>query len=214
MLGESVRRRQPGGRSRAPTRKRFRWRPLLIALPFALLLPFLAGYLIATYMLFPPPQVTGAGISVPDVVGRSAGEAQQALVAVGLGPLDVSELPHPSAPAGQVVAQSPLPGQQLRAGAGVRVAISAGRPRVLVPDLQGFTADRAETMLVRSGFTVDRVVQESAVAAGRVIGTEPAAGSALMLPSSVMLIISSGPPAPPPDSLLHDTVPAMPPQDR
>lgn len=204
MLGDSLRRRQPqratSGRPEPGTR-RFRWKPVLIALPFALALPFLLGYLIATRLIFPPPPAALGGVPVPDLVGRSAAEAQQALVAAGLGELQPSELPHPSAPSGQVVAQSPLPGQQLRSGTAVRVALSAGRPRATVPDVQGFGADRAEELLRRSGFATERLQEENPLAAGRVVRTEPGPGEALTLPATVRVIISSGPPVLPADTI-------------
>jgi beta-lactam-binding protein with PASTA domain len=36
----------------------------------------------------------------------------------------------------------------------VRVALSAGRPRAVVPDVIGFSATRAESLLRRAGFEV------------------------------------------------------------
>jgi beta-lactam-binding protein with PASTA domain len=211
VLGDSVRRRQSPRRLSEPSRPP-RWKPLLIALPFAITLPFLIGYLIATRLVFPPPQVGSAGVAVPDLVGRSAEEAQRTLVAAGLGELQATELPHPSAPNGQIVAQSPLPGQQLRSGTPVQVALSAGRPRGIVPDLQGFSVERAELMLHRSGFSGARVEEESPMAAGRVLRTDPAAGVELVLPASVTLVVSSGPP--PPDPLPPETFDEPPPERR
>lgn len=207
MLGDSVRRRQPKRRStlehRAPAASARRWRPLLVALPFALILPFLIGYLLAVFVIFPPTELAGDAIAVPELVGRSAAEAQRALAAAGLGPMDATELPHPSAAAGEVVAQSPLPGQQLRAGASVSVALSTGRARAVVPDVLGFSADRAETVLRRAGFDVTRATQESPVAAGQVIRTDPEPAQERALPARVTLIISAGPPPP----LDADTIP-------
>jgi eukaryotic-like serine/threonine-protein kinase len=210
MLGDSVRRRQPGGRAAKTPRPRARkgrrrWRPLLIALPLALVLPFLLGYVLAVYVIFPPRELVGTGIPVPDLVGRSASEAQRELVAVGLGNLQPSELPHPTAAAGEVVAQSPLPGQQLLAGGDVRVALSAGRPRVVVPDVQGFSADRAEALLRGAGFDVVRATQESPAAQGRVLRTDPTPGQQRELPAVITLVISAGPPEPEPEPLVPDT---------
>jgi hypothetical protein len=205
MLGESVRRRQSGGRGRgaggAPPGRRFNWKPLLVGLPLALTVPFILGYFLASRVLFPPTPVSGTGIPVPDLVGRDVSEAQRMLAAAGLGGVDASELPHPTAPAGQAVAQSPLPGQQLLPGVGVQVALSAGRPRGVVPDVVGFSADRAAEMLRRSGFEVMHATEESAAAAGRVIRTEPAPGGEVGLPASITLVVSSGPP------VARDTVP-------
>jgi beta-lactam-binding protein with PASTA domain len=198
MLGESVRRRQPGGSRPVsgprPPRERGRWRPLWIALPIALVLPFAIGYLVAVYVIFPPPPVEAAGVPVPDLVGRSSEDAQRQVAGLGLGPIEASELPHPTAPAGQVIAQSPLPGQQLRAGAPVLVAISSGRARGVVPDVTGFSAERAESLLRQAGFDVTVAVQESAAAAGRVVRTEPAPGQELPLPAAITLVVSAGPP--------------------
>jgi hypothetical protein len=222
MLGDSVRRRQParlkakprdgreGRDGEAPPRSgRRRWLPLLWAVPAALVLPFVIGYLLAVHVIFPPEAASGPGVPVPELVGRSLVEAQAEMAVAGLGTMDVTELPHPTAPAGTVIAQSPLPGQQLRPGAGARVAVSRGRPRVLVPDVQGFAAERAETMLRRAGFDVARATQEDPLPEGRVVRTDPAAGEERVLPAAVTLVVSAGPP-PPPEPLPGDTIPAPP----
>lgn len=206
MLGDSVRRRNPSPRPRGasdppPERRRLRWKlwaPLLAA---AATLPFLIGYLFAVYVLFPPPEVVGEGIAVPALRGSTEAEARQALAAAGLGAMAVTRLPHPDVPEGEVVAQSPLPGQQLRAGSPIRVAVSSGVARVLVPDVVGFHVDRARGLLERLGFTVQRIDMESAEPAGRVLTVEPGAGSRLALPAEVAVTVSTGPPLVPPDTL-------------
>lgn len=214
MLGDSVRRRQPRRRppqARGASKERRLLKPLLVGVPLALVLPFLIGYLIMVYAVFPPTEVSGVGVPVPDLVGGSAGDAQRALAAAGLGELEAEDLPHPSAPAGQVLAQSPLPGQQLRPAASVRVALSSGPPRVVVPDVLGFSVGRASSMLRRSGFDVRRTEQESRAPEGRVIRTDPAPGQERRLPAAVTLVVSSGPAEPEPepqDTVPSDTIPA------
>lgn len=216
MLGDSVRRRQPRGRAPASGRagrksggSRFAvWKPFLIALPIALLVPAAIGYLIAVFVLFPPTESSEGGIPVPRLIGQSVSDAQFAVADAGLGELQVSQQPHPDAPAGQVVAQSPLPGQQQRAGASVRVALSSGPPRAPVPDVVGFSAERAESLLRRAGFTVDVVRQDDRAPAGRVLRTTPARGEESMLPSRVTLVVSEGPPPVlPQDTLAPPTLP-------
>lgn len=200
MLGDSVRRRQPKrrvrrtGEERTPRGER-NWKRLLAGVAAALILPFLIGYVVAVYVLFPPTEMSGSGTPTPDLIGRTSSEAERELVAAGLGGIEITELPHPDAEAGTVIAQSPLPGQQLRPGAGVRVALSSGPARVLVPDVLGFSADRAESLLTRAGFTVVRSEQESPAPEGRVIRTDPGPGEPRALPAEVTLIVSSGPPA-------------------
>ncbi|CAN5641723.1 hypothetical protein BH23GEM10_BH23GEM10_03760 [soil metagenome] len=217
MLGDSVRRRQPGGRGAPAARgrksggsNRFEgWKPFLIALPLALLVPAAIGYLVAVFVLFPPTDASEGGIAVPRLIGRSVSDAQRDLATAGLGELEISQQPHPSAPAGQVVAQSPLPGQQQRYRTGVRVALSSGPPRAVVPDVVGFSAERAESLLRRAGFDVDVVRQDDRAPAGRVLRTSPARGQESTLPSRVTVVVSEGsaavdtvvPPALPQDTL-------------
>lgn len=212
MLGDSVRRRQPKRRSPGGSQPRRssggsgpgRWKHLLWAIPAALVVPFAIGYVVAVYVIFPPEEASGAGVIVPDMVGRSLVDAQAEMAIAGLGSIEVTELPHPSAAAGVVIAQSPLAGQQLRPGAGARVAVSRGRPRVLVPDVQGFAADRAQEMLRRAGFDVAVASEENVVPEGRVLRTDPVAGQERTLPAAVTLVISAGPPPVPepvPDTL-------------
>ncbi|HSJ14557.1 MAG TPA: PASTA domain-containing protein [Longimicrobiales bacterium] len=208
MLGESVRRRQPQRRPRARGARSWRlWLPAVLA---ALVVPFVIGYAMAVFVLFPEPKVAGGGIAVPVLVGRTADEAERALSSAGLGRAEVLELPHPNAPVGQVLAQSPLPGQQLPAGADVRISVSGGRPRVRVPDVAGFSAQRAEQLLRSFGFDVVAREQESDVPAGRVIGTDVPTGTESVLPATVTLFVSTGPP-PPPELPPEDTLSGGPP---
>ena len=190
MLGDSVRRRLPQRRAGDLTRRPTNWKVWLIGVPVALVVPFVLGYFIAVRVLFPPPEVTSAGIIVPDLIGRDAIEAGRLVTAAGLGALEPTELPHPTAPSGQVIAQSPLPGQQLRSGATVLVAVSGGRPRAAVPYVIGFSAERATDMLQRSGFTISQTTQESDGPMGRVLRTDPIAGEVRQLPATVTLVVS------------------------
>jgi eukaryotic-like serine/threonine-protein kinase len=217
MLGESVRRRQPRRRER-PAGQAGRWsgrlRPLLLLLPLAVLAPFAIGYMLAVYVLFPPLPAASEGIAVPDLVGYSTAEAQRMLAEAGLGPLESLELPHPTAPAGTVIAQTPLPGQQLRPGVSATVAVSTGQPRVMVPDVSGFSAERAESLLRRAGFDVERTEEESTVAPNRVIRTDPQPAQQRTLPAVVTIVVSSGPPPPvEPDTSVFDP-PGPPPRQQ
>lgn len=205
MLGDSVRRRTRPARRRAarPQEERrilpaWGWRTWVPLLAAAAILPFLIGYAAAVFALFPAPPTSGGGIAVPDLVGRPLQDANRALSAAGLGPIETTRLPHPTEPAGSVIAQSPLPGMQLRAGAGVRVAVSTGVPRAAVPDVVGFTEGRAAALLQRLGFAVARQIEASEEETGRVVRTNPESGVELSLPARVTIYVSDGSLALPP----------------
>lgn len=205
MLGDSVRRRQKGRRAGKGDRKGKRpgWRRGVLWLwAGAILLPPVGGYLIATQILFPKPPVASLGTTVPHLVGQRLVEAQRELVVAGLGALLPTELPSADVPAGVITAQSPLAGQQAPARSAVRVAVSSGRPAVVVPDVRGFARERAATLLRGLGFEIRDTPVESDLPAGRVSRVEPGPGVVRQLPDTVLLYVSTGPP---PDTMALDT---------
>lgn len=176
---------------------------------------FTAGYLLAVYVLFPPLSVPKDGTVVPNLVGRSVSDARRELASLGLTVTDSIQFPHPTVASGLILAQDPLPGQQMRTRGTVSVGVSTGLPSVMVPDVVGFSVDRATRLLRRLGFEVNQTFEESERAAGIVIRTSPSAGEGESLPARVLLVVSSGP-AFVPDTLAPglppDTGLAIPPQ--
>lgn len=152
------------------------------------------GYAVAVFLLFPAPADAGDAVAVPDLVGEQLAEAERILGEQGLALADVAELPNAGESTGIVLAQTPLPGQFLDTGAGVRLAVSAGAARGLIPAVTGLTAAAAEVLLTRIGFQVERRPRPTPQPAGRVVRVEPVAGSERELRTRVVLIVSSGPP--------------------
>jgi beta-lactam-binding protein with PASTA domain len=164
---------------------------------------FLAGYLLAVFVLFPPPEAPEDGIVVPDLKGQSLEQARERLRPLQLEIGDTISMPHPSVPFGIVVAQSPLVGQQLRAGGQVSVGLSSGLASVAVPDVTGLAARRASNLLTRLGFQVEEALEMSERPNGIVVRSNPEAGVRQPLPARVVLYVSSGPP---PDTMQIDTL--------
>ena len=127
---------------------------LLIGLGL-LVLTFVIGYAVASRILFPPLPEPENGIVVPDLTGTMGEEADRELRPLGLQRGDIVEFAHPSQPPGIIIAQDPLPGQQMRQGGVVQVAVSAGLPRVQVPNVVGFDVARATAVLSELGLTAE-----------------------------------------------------------
>lgn len=109
------------------TRKMPAWKvPAILAAAVAIM--FLTGYLVATRILFPPLPEPENGIVVPSLGGLTLAEAQARLRAVDLRVTETLEVPS-AQPTGTVVAQDPLPGQQLRDLGAVRIGIAIPLPR-------------------------------------------------------------------------------------
>jgi serine/threonine-protein kinase len=174
-----------------------------IGIALALLLgTFLIGYLVATRVLFPPLPTPENGIVVPRLSGQLIESAERQLQPLGLrAAREVVRVAHASQPPGIIVAQSPLPGQQLREGGVVRFAVSSGLPGVKVPNVVGFEVARALAVLKQLGLTAEQVMQQNSRPAGTVISISPEAGQRQPLPARVRVIVSSGPPPIPPDSI-------------
>lgn len=154
---------------------------------------FLLGF-VGTALVFRLGGGSATVVSVPDVRHRSEGEARRLASRSGL-ELEVgTSIPHPSAPAGSVLAQEPLPGHEVQPGAALRVILSAGRAHLTMPQLSGRRLEQARQVLEAMGIEV--LVEQAAdpAPAGQVIDVQPAAGSAIELPATARLTVSTGPP--------------------
>lgn len=155
---------------------------------------FLGGYLATVLALFPAQGGSSGLVSVPELVGRTGDDAHHLLENRGLKYVDAASLHHPQAPAGRVVAQSPLPGQMARPGAPVRVTVSLGPRQQPVPDVSGLSWREAQIVLARDGFRTDVGWVDAEADVGEVVSTEPKAGTEVRLPGNVRVLVSAGPP--------------------
>jgi serine/threonine-protein kinase len=141
-----------------------------------------------------------AGPEVPELVGMLVADARAALDQRGLLLVLEAEREDHRMSAGKINSQVPLPGSRLRAGGEVRATVSTAPPKVEVPDVAGLAVDKSIEKLVaaklaaKAGAEVPEPSPD--VAAGMVIGTDPAAGTAVAPGTEVKLRVSSGPPAP------------------
>jgi beta-lactam-binding protein with PASTA domain len=154
---------------------------------------FLAGYLIAAFVIFPTP-LFSSDHSVPRVLDEDGGEARGRLESQGFRVRVDGEEPHPHAPKGAVIWQDPAPGTSLAPGTSVHMTVSSGPGAVTVPDLIGFDASLAARVVEAAGLTVgglDSIPAGSET--GTVVATRPGAGSSRDPGSPVQLVVSSGP---------------------
>ena len=138
----------------------------------------------------PSPDQDATIVSLPSVIGQDYDSARLALTRAGF--QIAVRFVRQSANNGTIVDQTP-PAGQVQQGATVIVMLSVSGE---VPDTVGMTPDDASRTLRGYGYSIGRWEYTTAVGAGgKVIGTEPAAGSALPPGSSVTVIVN-GPPQP------------------
>ena len=131
-------------------------------------------------------------VTLPNVVGETATQAQTTLQALGVVVVQV-QTPSADQQVGNVLSMSPAAGTKTTQGATVTLMV-AKAPQVAVPVLAGQDQLTASNTLQSLGFQAQIVPQMSAtVPAGKVISTNPAAGTMLDKGSPVQLLVSTGP---------------------
>ncbi len=119
----------------------------------------LCGAWFATYLLFAGVAMRVTlrmrEVAVPDVTGRTVGDATTVLAGAGL-TVNVEHTPRidPKVAAGAIVGQDPAPGVRTRRQRSVRVWLSAGPRPTRVPSLVGETVRAAETRLAQDSLTL------------------------------------------------------------
>jgi len=97
-------------------------------------------------------------------------------------------------PAGTTLSIDPPPGTSVPRGATVTISESAGPPAAPIPELAGKTFDEAVVSLKAIGLAGSRVdAFNDKVESGRVIGTEPGAGTSARPGVTVVVTVSKGP---------------------
>lgn len=138
----------------------------------------------------------GAGADValvPDVREMTLADAERRLSRAGF-PMVVSDsFPNIGIPLGSVLAQSPLPGQEVAAGAEISVILSTGQPRPIVPDVASMSISMAIRSLEAAGFGVSMEDAPGEGSPGHIVGTVPEAGTPLPIPASVVIRVGASP---------------------
>jgi eukaryotic-like serine/threonine-protein kinase len=131
-------------------------------------------------------------IAVPDLVDKSSTQAQQALFQLGLRS-NVSEEPSENVPQDRVLRQDPISGSKLAKGDLVSLVVSAGLPRVQVPDVGGYAVADAQRRLSDAKLRSKVVsVYSSTVPPGQVIDVNPGVNSSVREGTTIALTVSKG----------------------
>jgi serine/threonine-protein kinase len=131
-------------------------------------------------------------VTVPNVVGQPADQAQAALEAEGFRVTRASEAS--DRPVDEVIDQNPRADEQAEEGSEVTITLSAGPETAAVPDVTGLTVDEASQRILEAGFVTRQQAEQNAdVEEGLVIRTDPGAGAEAALGSTVTIFASSGP---------------------
>ena len=132
-------------------------------------------------------------VEVPDVVGQQQQAAQLILVERGL-KFTVTEVENDDAESGVVLSQDPAAGEHRARDSVVALQVAKAPGQETVPDVVGKTLQAAQAELQASGFRVGGPKQEASatVPEGRVISTDPGAGTSAKKGATVTITVSTG----------------------
>lgn len=148
-----------------------------------------AAILLAALLYF---LLIGNKATVPNVVGRAAGEARSQIAEAGFKSQVFSKTD--KAPVGEVISQSPPGGQKAKKGSTIILNVSSGPGEVVMPDVEGLSQADATTQLEKLGLTVNVIKDyDPDIGKGKAIRTVPDAGEKAQKGSEVELHVSRGP---------------------
>jgi eukaryotic-like serine/threonine-protein kinase len=149
---------------------------------------FLIGYGL-TALAFRSGGAPADVVLVPDVRAMTVEDARQEMSRTGLGLVVGDSFPNPDIPAGAILTQTPLPGQEVSPGIDAIVIVSTGPSRPIVPDVSAMSPQIAVRALQTAGFNVAVEDAPGEGAPGTIVGLEPPAGTSVLLPATVHLRI-------------------------
>ncbi|MEW6457286.1 MAG: PASTA domain-containing protein [Acidobacteriota bacterium] len=138
--------------------------------------------------------IKGDEVDVPDLRGESLEKASYTCSKLNLFLKKRASQYHPDFPLNTIIYQDPLPGLKIKRNKSVKVTISLGSEKVIVPDLAGKTLRAAEIMLGETGLLKGEISQTKSYnfPSGSIIAQEPMHDVEVKRGSSVNILVSSG----------------------
>ena len=177
------------------TKKKKSVRPFLPWLIGTASIAFLVGVILFNFIVMPAFVHKGKEVTVPDLVGHSLQEAENALFEQSLALGKQTTAHSSSVPKGFVISQNPQPKALVKRGRKVSVVASLGEQWASVPELSNENLRRAEILIRKAGLRMGSIsyTQSDSIAKDLIVASEPAAGGTVPLDSDVNLLLSLGP---------------------
>ena len=142
------------------------------------------------YLLIGP----GSRVVVPSTVGATQSEVTAALTPLGLTSVVESQEFSEDIPAGSVVRSIPEAGGRIDQGGAVKLIISKGPERYVLPSISGLTPDAATKVLAKYPLSLQANSEEfnATVPKGYVIDSNPPAGEKVKRDAMVVIRVSKG----------------------
>jgi serine/threonine-protein kinase len=133
-------------------------------------------------------------VTVPSLAGMSQKEAAAVVAEIGLSAEIGEEIFSEDIPAGRVISSSPAGGGKIAKAGVVKLIISKGKERIIIPNLIGQTPDIATQQLADLGLRVGEIFEVFSAQAekGFIAKIEPLVGAEVKPNSLVNIFVSKG----------------------
>ncbi|WP_051350528.1 PASTA domain-containing protein [Caloramator sp. ALD01] len=161
-------------------------KPLFITLSVLVVL-FTAGYIILS------KNFVVKDVEVPNIIGLNEEEAKLKLEPLKL-KLEVEGKEYSDKPEGTIIKMYPEDGIKVKEGSTIRVKLSAGQKKVIVPDLKGLDLLEAEILLKNNGLkrgSIERKYSDE-VEKNRIMDQDPKPNTEIIEGAEVNIVISDG----------------------
>ena len=136
----------------------------------------------------------GSRVVVPSTIGGTFNEAASSFSQLGLTAVLLENRYDEEIPKGKIIESVPPGGGKVDAGGNVKLIISKGPERYIIPSTKGLTPEAAQLVINKYPLTVGTTTEvfNSDIPKGFVISSTPDSGSSVKRGSKVNLILSKG----------------------
>ncbi len=166
---------------------------LLVSIIFILIF-FIAGILIANFILMPALVHPGKEISVPNVCNLPLDSAVLVLKRVGLQGVVTDRRYDRIIEENRIIIQEPSPDTKVKKGRIINLVVSLGIEKVTIPDLSGIEYEKGRQIIDKIGLAIGRIdsVISDSVPPGRIIRTIPGPEVEVKRGEEINIVISKG----------------------
>lgn len=142
------------------------------------------------YILIGP----GSRVVVPSIIGGTQADADAALTGLGLTSFVVEKRFDEEIAEGKIIASVPQGGAKISAGESVKLIISKGPERYLIPNVRGLTPEAALEQLIKLNLKSGTLTEifSRQIPVGFVVLTLPAIGKSVKRDTVVDIVVSKG----------------------
>ncbi|WP_125153784.1 Stk1 family PASTA domain-containing Ser/Thr kinase [Clostridium rectalis] len=177
---------------------------IVTAVIFILVVGFASGYVIYNKFINPQQGAASKKVIIPNIIGLTKDQAQKLLEDKNL-KLEVSSTEKSDKPEGTILSCNPEVGSTVKSNETIKVVISEGLGKTLVPNLRELDLEVAKDILNKNNLKLGDVKEayDDNVPKNCVISQSPSKDEQVDVNSNVDLVISKGP------EIKYSTVPSL-----